>query len=166
MLTKSINIADGVVLKYIETDKFKTNYFSFNFVSPLSKEKSHYNALIPLVLMRGCKKYPDQAEINKRLQYLYSGEIIAKNEAYGEYQIIGFKANMLDDRFAQDTKITEETVSLICDLLFDPLLENGIFTEAYTKGEKINLIDMIESEKNNKTRYSMTRLKEEMCKNL
>lgn len=165
MLTNSINIADGVVLKYIETDKFKTNYFSFNFLSPLSKEKAHYNALIPLVLMRGCKKYPNQAEINKRLQYLYSGEIIAKNEVYGEYQIIGFKANMLDDRFAQDTNITEETVSLICDLLFDPLLENGIFTETYTKGEKINLIDIIESEKNNKTRYSMTRLKEEMCKN-
>lgn len=164
MLTKTIKITDGVVLKYIETDKFKTNYFSFNFLSPLSKEKTHYNALIPLVLMRGCKKYPTQADINKRLQYLYSGEIVAKNEAFGEYQIIGFKANMLDNRFAEDTDITKETVSLICDLFFDPLLEEGVFTEAYTSGEKINLIDIIESEKNNKARYSVSRLVEEMCK--
>ena len=131
----------------------------------LSNEKAHYNALIPLVLMRGSNKFQNQSEINKRLQYLYSGEIVARNDAFGEYQITGFKANMLDNRFANDTDVTMETVSLICNLLFDPLLENGAFTEAYTKGEKLNLIDMIESEKNNKTRYSITRLTEEMCKN-
>ena len=39
MLTKSFNIANGVTLNYIETDKFKTNYFSFNFIAPISKER-------------------------------------------------------------------------------------------------------------------------------
>ena len=165
MITKNIEISSGVCLKYIETNKFKTNYFSINFLSLLSNEKSHYNALIPLVLMRGSNKYKNQSEINKRLQYLYSGEVVARNDSFGEYQIIGFKANMLDNRFANDTDVTMETVSLICNLLFDPLLENGAFTESYTKGEKLNLIDMIESEKNNKTRYSITRLTEEMCEN-
>ena len=165
MITKIFNLAKGVLLKYIETDKFKTNYFSFNFLSPLTKEKAHFNALIPLVLMRGCNNYKNQAEINRRLQYLYSGEVAAKNDAFGEYQIIGFKANMLDNRFANETDVTKETVSLICDLLFDPLLENGLFSEAYLNGEKINLIDIIESEKNNKTRHSLKRLTEEMCKN-
>ena len=164
MVTKTIKIANGVSLKYIETDKFKTNYFSFNFISPLSKERNHFNAMIPLILMRGCKKYPNQAEINKRLQYLYSGEVIAKNDVFGEHQIIGFKANMLDNRFSSETDITIETISLICDLLFDPLLENGAFTDSFVIGEKNNLIDIIESEKNNKTSYSIARLKEEMCK--
>lgn len=165
MITKTIEIASGVQLKYIETDKFKTNYFSFNFISPLSNEKAHFNALIPLVLMRGSNKYKTQSEINKRLQYLYSGDVAARNDSFGEYQIIGFKANMLDNRFANDTDITMETVSLICSLLFDPLLENGEFTEAYTKGEKLNLVDIIESERNNKTRHSIIRLTEEMCAN-
>lgn len=165
MITKTIEIASGVQLKYIETDKFKTNYFSFNFISPLSNEKAHFNALIPLVLMRGSNKYKTQSEINKRLQYLYSGDVAARNDSFGEYQIIGFKANMLDNRFANDTDITMETVSLICSLLFDPLLENGKFTEAYTKGEKLNLVDIIESERNNKTRHSIIRLTEEMCAN-
>ena len=165
MITKTIEIASGVQLKYIETDKFKTNYFSFNFISPLSNKKAHFNALIPLVLMRGSNKYKTQSEINKRLQYLYSGDVAARNDSFGEYQIIGFKANMLDNRFANDTDITMETVSLICSLLFDPLLENGKFTEAYTKGEKLNLVDIIESERNNKTRHSIIRLTEEMCAN-
>ena len=164
MITKSIKISSGVSLKYIETDKFKTNYFSLNFLSPLSNEKAHFNALIPLVLMRGCNKYKTQLEINKKLQYLYSGEIAARNDSFGEYQIIGFKANMLDNRFSVDTDITIETVSLICNLLFNPLLENGVFTKNYTNGEKLNLIDIIESERNNKTWYSISRLTEEMCK--
>jgi len=165
MITKLVKIADGVRLNYIETEKFKTNYFSFNFISELSKEGSKYNSLIPLILMRGCDKYPTQAEINKRLQYLYSGEIVARNDAFGEYQIFGLKANMLDNRFSSDTDITFETIDLICKMIFEPLLENGAFNENYVKGEKINLIDIIESERNNKTKYSMTRLKEEMCKN-
>ena len=37
MITKQINISDGVRISYIETDKFKTNYFSFNFIAPLSR---------------------------------------------------------------------------------------------------------------------------------
>ena len=164
MITKSVEIANGVVFKYIETDKFKTNYFSFNFISPLESEKASYNSLLPLVLIRGCDKYPSQAQINKRLQYLYSGEIVTRNDKFGEYQIFGIKANMLDNRFSQGTNVTMETLDLICELIFNPCLENGVFTEKYIKGEKINLIDIIESEKNNKTRHAMSRLKEEMCK--
>ena len=48
MVTKSFNIANGVVLNYIETEKFKTNYFSFNFIAPLSRKKVHFNAIIEL----------------------------------------------------------------------------------------------------------------------
>ncbi|MBO5440886.1 MAG: insulinase family protein [Clostridia bacterium] len=165
MIKKSVELANDVVFKYIETDKFKTNYFSFNFISPLVSDKTAYNSLLPLVLMRGCEKYPTQADINKKLQYLYSGEIVARNDAFGEYQIFGLKANMLDNRYSQGTDVTMETVDLICNMLFKPLLENGVFSEKYTRGEKINLIDIIESERNNKTKYSMERLKEEMCQN-
>lgn len=165
MITKSIIIADGVKLNYIETDKFKTNYFSFNFITKLSKDEASYNSLIPLILMRGCRTYPSQADINKRLQYLYSGEIGARNDKFGEYQIFGLRANMLDNRYCQGTDVTKDTIDLLCDMIFDPYLVDGAFDNGYTKGEKINLIDIVESEINNKTKYSMKRIKEEMCKN-
>ena len=164
MITKSLIIADGVKLNYIESDKFKTNYFSFNFITGLSKNEASYNSLIPLILMRGCKKYPSQADINKRLQYLYSGEIGARNDKFGEFQIFGLRANMLDNRYCQGTDVTMDTIDLICDMIFDPYLVDGVFDEGYTKGEKINLTDIVQSEINNKTKYSMKRIKEEMCK--
>ena len=164
MITKTITIADGVKLNYIETDKFKTNYFSFNFIAELSKTKSCYYSLLPAVLMRGCKKYNNQAELNKRLQFLYSGEIALRNSSFGEFQIFGIRANMLNDRFGSDVKITEETIDLIFDIVFDPYLVDGVFDKTYTKGEKISLINAVESERNHKSSYSINRLKEEMCR--
>lgn len=164
MINKSFDIANGVILNYIETDKFKTNYFSFNFIAPLSKEKAHYNAMIPLILMRASQKYPSQAHINKRLQYLYSGDIVARNDSFGEYQIFGMKANMLNDRYTQDTDVTRETVDLLLEMIFNPYLVNGAFDSEFTKGEKINLIDTIEAEVNNKGAYAIKRLMSEMCK--
>ena len=164
MLTKSFNIANGVTLNYIETDKFKTNYFSFNFIAPISKEKAHFNAMIPLILMRACEKYPSQADINKRLQFLYSGDIAARNDSFGEYQIFGMKANMLNDKYTQGTDVTKETVDLLLEMVFNPYLVNGAFDSEFTKGEKINLIDTIEAEVNNKGSYALIRLMSEMCK--
>ncbi len=164
MVTKSFEIANEVTFHYIKTDKFKTNYMSFNFIAPLSREKVHFNAMIPLILMRGTQAYPSQAHINKRLQYLYSGDISARNETFGEYQIFGMRANMLNNKYTKDTDVTKEMVNLLLDMIFDPYLVNGIFDEEFTKGEKINLIDVIESEVNNKGQYALQRLMEEMCK--
>ncbi|MBQ3590069.1 MAG: insulinase family protein [Clostridia bacterium] len=165
MITKAIQITEGVRLNYIEVDKFKTNYFSFNFISELSTETVSLNSLIPLILMRGCQKYPNQAAINKRLQYLYSGEIGGRNTKFGEYQIFGLRANMLDNRFCMGTDVTKDTIELVCDMIFAPLLINNQFNEDYVKGEKISLIDALESERNNKTQYAIKRTTEEMCKN-
>ena len=56
MITKTKQIANGVKLTYVKTNKFKTNYVSINFISSLSKEYSCYNSILPSVLMRGTKK--------------------------------------------------------------------------------------------------------------
>ena len=164
MIKKSFNIANGVDLHYIETDKFKTNYFSFNFIAPLSRESVHLNAMIPPILMRACNKYPSQAHINKRLQYLYSGDIDAKNTSFGEYQIFGMRVNMLNNKYTQGTDVTTETIDLLLEMIFNPYLVNGVFDKEFTEGEKTSLIDVIEAEVNNKGQYAVKRLMSEMCK--
>jgi hypothetical protein len=130
----------------------------------MDKASAHLNAMIPVILLRGCRKYPTQAELNRRLQYLYSADIDTKNTKLGEFQIFGLSSNMLNDRFTGDIKMAEEMAQLLCDIIFDPYLENGVFSEKYVESEKINLIDLIESEINNKTGYSVNRCIEEMCK--
>ena len=164
MINSTLKIAEGVNVNYIHTDKFKTNLISFSFITQIDKSTAHLNAMIPLILMRGCRKYPTQSELNRRLQYLYSADIDARNDKLGEFQMFGFSANMLNDRFTGDIEMAKEMAQLLCDIIFDPYLEKGAFSKKYLSSEKLNLIDTIESEINNKTRYSMNRCIEEMCK--
>ena len=164
MITRTIEIAKGARVNYIHTDKFKTNLISFNFITQMSKETAHYNAMLPVILMRGCKKYPTQADLNRRLQYLYSADIDARNNNVGEFQVFGFSSNMLNNRFAKEVNLAEEVASLLCQMIFEPYTEKGAFSKKYVESEKINLIDTIEAEINNKTRYAMNRCLEEMCK--
>ena len=164
MVTKTYVIAKGVRLHYIKTDKFKTNYISINLLAPRSEKLSHYNAMIPMIVSRASKKYPTQAEINKKLQYLYSADIAAVNTTYGEYQIIGLKSNVLNNRFTGELDVHKEILEFLCQLFFEPYLENGVFSKKYVKTEKQNLIDAIESEINNKGAYASKRLLSEMCK--
>lgn len=164
MITKSIRIADGVNINYMHTDKFKTNHIGFNFIAPRSKEQAHFNSMLPLIMMHATEEYTSISAINKRLQYLYSGDISAINTTFGEYQIFGFKVNMLNNRYTYDTDVTAETLDLVCQMVFKPYLVNGAFDTEYTEIEKTSLIDMIESEINNKGQFAIKRTMSEMCK--
>ena len=107
MITKTIKIASGVNVNFIHTDKFKTNQISVNFITQMDKSSAHLNAMIPVILLRGCRKYPTQSELNRRLQYLYSADIDTKNTKLGEFQIFGLSSNMLNDRFTGDINMAE-----------------------------------------------------------
>lgn len=163
MITKSIEVANGVKINYIETDKFKTNYFSFNFITLIDKEKSPLNTLLPRILTHGSASYPSQALIDKRLQYLYSSSLVTRNTTIGKFHIFGLMADMLNDKYTAGTSVTSEMISLICDIIFNPYLENGVFSKQYTESEKLEVIDAINAEINNKGRYSLNRCTEIMC---
>ena len=99
------NIAAGVNFNYLETGKFKTGFLSVNFIAPLEAETAAKNALIPAILMRGSEKYPNMAEINKKLDYLYASGMSARNTKRGEMQIFGICAGMLDSAIPSAARI-------------------------------------------------------------
>lgn len=164
LITKQI--ARGVTLRYLETDKFKTGFMSVNFIAPLSDKTVATNALIPQILLRGSKKYPTMAELNKALDYLYASFISTRNMKRGEKQIFGLYANILDSSYAIDGEdLPDMAAEILEDLLLNPVTEGDGFNEAYTESEKSNLIDAIKAKINNKAYYARSRCIEEMCKN-
>jgi predicted Zn-dependent peptidase len=71
--------------------------------------------------------------------------------------------SLLDNRFSIDgMDITDRAVRLLSDVLFSPLTENGVFCEEYVESEKQMLIEDIRAQINDKRRYAMQRLSEEM----
>ncbi|MBQ2765984.1 MAG: insulinase family protein [Clostridia bacterium] len=164
LITKQI--ADGINLTYVETDKFKTGMLSVNFIAPLDSASAAKNALIPNILMRGSVKYPNMAQINKKLDYLYASSLAARNMKRGERQIFGISAGMINSDYAMNGEdLVIEVTDVLGDILLNPVTCGEAFDAAYTESEKRNLIDAINAKINNKALYARQRCIKEMCKN-
>ena len=160
-----INIAEGINLYVIQSDKFKTNLLKINFTIPLSAETAPYAALLPAVLRRGSKKHPTMLEFNRSLEYLYASSLSGGASKVGENETITFNASFLRNELIPDgTDLLSDVIEATEDFIFNPYLENGIFSEEYVESEKKNLCDQIEAEINTKGVYAVKRLFDIMCK--
>lgn len=156
-------LSDGVYLNIINTDKFKSNLISFNIVRPLCREEVTKNALIPLVLKRGTKNYNTTLQIERKLEEFYGSNLSVGVSKKGEKQVIRFTIEGIDDKYVNINNLFKENLSMINEILFNPIVENDSFLEKYVNTEKKNLKERIESRINNKKQYAVDRCIEEMC---
>lgn len=163
MTTKRMELCPGVWLTTVQTNRFKTGSFSFNILRPLAEETASVNALIPSVLLRGCKAYPDIQSISRRLDELYGASVGTIVKKKGEVQTFGLYADFLEDCYADNDSVFAQMMEFVSDLLFDPCVENGGFVEEYVYGEKQNLLNTIASRINDKRSYAITRILKHMC---
>lgn len=159
-------IASGVRLCNYQTCRFKTGRMSFNLAIPLGKDVSAY-AILPYLLSRSCGKYPDFSALNARMAELYGTTVTPSVSKIGEAQVVRLSMTMIDDRFAFDKNesIYKQCAELLCDLIFEPNIQNGAFNSEEVKREKRLLLERIESEKNDKRVYALRRCEEIMCEN-
>lgn len=157
-------LCEGVHLTVITTDKFKTNFFSVNFIAPLKKETASLNSLLTNVLRRGCESYPTLRDINTKLDDLYASTMSAYVKKKGELQTITVSASMLDNAFViDDIDLFAENLKLLNETIFKPRTENGVFLNTFVDSEKKMLCDEISEQINNKTSYAFNRCIEIMC---
>lgn len=157
-----IEIKKGINLYLFPEKKFKTYYAGMYFHTPLNKETATENALLPLQLKRGSKNFPTKASISEKLDMLMGASLSAYVQKKGETQLLSFSISGVSDSFAPFGECFKDGINLLCDIALNPLLP---FNSEYLKGEKQHLYEIIESEKNDKRRYSVIRCKEEMNKN-
>lgn len=156
-------IASGVFFNAIKETKFKSNLISLRFIAPLDEKTAAKNALLFPVLLRGSVNFPDIGSIRKEEESVYDTDISDGVYKRGDSQILEIRMSLLDNRFSIDgMDITARAVRLLSDILFSPLTENGVFCEEYVESEKQMLIDDIRAQINDKRRYAMQRLSEEM----
>ena len=163
-LNRRTEILPNVFLTCVQSDKFKTGCMSISFLRPLRKEEASANALIPTVLLRGCRNYPDIRTISAFLDDHYGASVGTLVRKKGEVQATGFYADFLEDRYSLDgSPVLAPMVDFVGQLLLDPVLEQGRFVEAFVEGEKQNLINTIDARINNKGGYALYRMLKTMC---
>ena len=62
MNTRRMELMPGVFLTHLYTEKFRTNCLSVSLLCPLNRDEAAKNALLPDVLLRGCRICPDMAQ--------------------------------------------------------------------------------------------------------
>ena len=156
-------IAKNVFVNTVATDKFKSDLIRITFAVPLSEENAAANALVPYVLKRGTEKYPDIGAIRKQLESLYDSGIGVDISKRGDVQLINISANMLANKYSMDgTDITGGMLEMLSQILFCPVLEDGVFKREYVESEKAKLADAVRADANNKIAYANRRMREEM----
>lgn len=160
-----MELLPGVYLRVFQTDKFKTDYLSLSFVRPLTANEAPHAALLPSLLLRGTRSYPDIRSISTFLDAHYGASIGTMVRKKGEIQTTGFYADFLDERLLPaGEQVFEPMMDFLGELLFCPCMENGLFSPDAMEGEKRNLLDTIDWTLNDKRSYAVTRMLETMCK--
>lgn len=163
MTTERIELRPNVWLNLVQTDRFKTGCFSFNLLRPLQHETASTNALLPSVLLRGCRSHPDMQAISRHLDVLFgasTGTLIRKK---GEVQSVGLYADFLEDRYAEGEAVFSQMMTFLRELLYEPCAASGGFLEEYVAGEALNLANTIDGRINDKRSYAVSRLLKHMC---
>lgn len=143
----------------IKTESFKTNLYAIFLTVPMNKDEVTINSLIPAVLRRGTQNYPNQQEINKKLEDMYGASFNCGVDKMGDYQVLKFYMEVLSNKYLPEK---QNAVEFLKDIIFNPLIEKGAFKKEYVEQEKENIKKIIESRKDDKAKYSLDRCIEEM----
>lgn len=147
----------------IQDNKFKSLLISINYILPLNEKEISKNALVALVLEQGCERYRSQKDIEKALASLYNATISTNIEKFGDNYSITLTLDILNKKYIKKD-VLEDGLEILKNIIYVPYLENGMFCKSYVDREKEALISRINELKNNKRKYAIARLEEEMFK--
>ncbi len=163
-MTEIMELAPGVTLRSFRSSRFKQGILSLQFLSPMCQETATCNALLPAVLLRGTKNAPDLQAITHRLDDLYGAGIGTAVRRVGNCQTTGLSCSFIEDRFAlPGDRVLAPMITLLGELLLEPVLEKGLFSREFVEGEKRNLISTLEAQYNDKRLWADQQLLQKMC---
>lgn len=152
------------MLHTVRTAKYKTNTVIFKMKALLTKKTVTYRALLPYVLQSHTNKYTTTPELRSYLDDLYGAGLYVDVTKKGEYHIISFTVDIVNEKFLHNsTPLLEKAFALLADVLFNPKTKGEAFDPATVDHEKRVLKQRIQSIVDDKMRYSSKRLVEEMC---
>lgn len=157
-------LEDGIFYGCYTNGIYKVDITNVSFVYPLTEENACLASLLSRVLTRANEKYPTQRALNRALDALYDTELSSRTAKDNDRIICTFTVSSLCDRFSRDgTEIRSRALDILGGIIFDPLLENGVFRTDYVEGEKKQLIDEIRAQKNSRSSYAISRCIANMC---
>jgi predicted Zn-dependent peptidase len=155
----------GAALHLIQSKKYKTISIAVKLQAPLERETITARALLPYVLQQGTANLPDARALRLKLDDLYGAVLSISGTKKGEKHIITIRLDVANENFLSDrTPLFEKAVELLREIVFEPKVENGAFSDTIVSREIQTLKQKITALQDDKMSYANTRLMDEMCK--
>lgn len=153
---ESVIIAPNITVTVVHTTRFKLGYFSLCIPTLYSVEAVATRALLFSVLRRGTERFPTMEAINLYLDDLYATPYQVYNRAKGDFQCLGFRADLLEQPFLFDqSDVTSGALDLMMQMLFYPVRDaDGRLSSRYLASEQKHFMDAIDSLKNYAKAYA------------
>ncbi len=149
----------------INSEKFKSIYFSINFTMPVNKRQISENALLSAVLGKSNNKFKTQKEIQMYLYSLYGANFDIGIEKFGDLYNIEFRGECINKKYLpNNTDVVNEVLEFLYDAIYNPNVLNGAFDEEVVEREKDFILNKIREVKDDKLRYGIRKMEELMCK--
>lgn len=145
----------------VNDKKFKSIFLSVNFIRKLKKEENAKNTLLASILKKGTANLKTEKELELELSKLYSSTLDVNVEKIGGLYNVEFSVEYINKKYIEED-IAEKVLNILHDVIYNPYLENNVFSKEIFAREKEALIEKINQEKNEKRRWSLVRLEQEM----
>lgn len=162
-LQYEVTTVNQIRLHVLPTEQFKTFAISVYIGQPLLEETVTSYALIPFVLRRGTRRFPETKRFREHLDELYGAGFGFDVYKRGDYQITQFRMDIIHEGFvAESGSLLQQAIDFLGETIAQPALENGSFRSKYVEDEKVSLRKRLEAIVNDKIRYAAERCVEEM----
>lgn len=156
---ESYKVNEGVNIHSYIDDSFKTMEISVDMIVPLCDETVAKFGVLPSIITRATKEYPDYTEFSKKLASLYGAHVDSSVMKLGGYQVLSLYAGGIASPYAFDGEdMFKELSDILFSILFSPLKdENGFFPAEGVEQEKRQISEVFDAEFNDKIVYARNR---------
>lgn len=161
---KTIDLYNGVKLNYFTDANFKTMRIAINMLVPMTKDTVAKNGLLPAIVSRASREFPDYTALGERLAELYGAHIDSSVGKLGGYQMLSIAVGGIANRYAFGNENMEgELLKLLLSVVFNPLKDDeGLLPEDGFQQERRQVLEVFDAEYNDKIIYARRRAMEIM----
>lgn len=148
----------------IPSKKFKTVTTEIFITGKLERSTVTKRVLLPRILREGSRHYPSHQALQDCLDDLYGAALQLGGWKAGSFQVMNLHFEAANERFVPDgAGLTEDSLSLVHQVLFAPLTEEAGFKRTTVEKEKEAVRRQIQAVKDDQMSFANQRLIEEMA---
>jgi len=151
---EDFRLSGGLAVHLWPTSKFRTVLLVVLLHSPLTDEAATFLNLLPAVLTRGTRQFPETRLLNKRLDLLYGASITSSFLRCGERGLVSISATMPDIE-SEGKHPLGHLCDVVSSVLFDPpLTGSGLLRSDFIAQERAGILNDIASFKDDKDAWA------------